>query len=129
MPHPIPQHLARLMACSERSVVTATLLALVAFVRKTHSSSVRWHGYPELNARLLSLAQGWGGKEQVSDRAKRLMHGFEAGKGACRGSGIGICIEIDVPAAAQTPACIAASHTTNIHIFNLRNRVWTWWRA
>lgn len=50
-------------------MVTATLLALVAFVRKTHASSIRWAGFPELNARLLSLAQGWGGKEEVRRNA------------------------------------------------------------
>lgn len=45
--------------------MTATLQTLVAFVRKTHASSVRWHGSAELNARLLALSHGWGGKEEA----------------------------------------------------------------
>ena len=47
-------------------MVTATLQAFVALVRKTHIASIRYPGGPEQNARLLALAQGWGGKEQVS---------------------------------------------------------------
>ena len=47
-------------------MVIATLQAFVALVRKTHIASIRYPGGPEQNARLLALAQGWGGKEQVS---------------------------------------------------------------
>ena len=59
------QHLTSLLASPDPAVVTATLQTLVAFVRKTHASSVRWHGWVALNDRLLALAQGWGGKEEV----------------------------------------------------------------
>ncbi|KAK9830284.1 hypothetical protein WJX72_010812 [[Myrmecia] bisecta] len=58
------EHLTSLLAAPDPEVVTATLQTLVAFVRKTHASSVRWHGLTELNSRLLCLAQGWGGKEE-----------------------------------------------------------------
>ena len=44
----------------------AALQTLVAFLRKTHGSSVRWHGSSDLNSRLLALSQGWGVKELVS---------------------------------------------------------------
>ncbi len=61
----VVQHLTSLLAAPDPAVVIATLHTLVAFVRKTHASSVRWHGWPDLNTRLLALSQGWGGKEQV----------------------------------------------------------------
>ena len=38
------------------------LAALAAFIRKTHTSAVRWHGAAGLNARLLSLARAWCGR-------------------------------------------------------------------
>ena len=44
----------------------AALQTLVAFLRKTHGSSVRWHGSSDLNLRLLAFSQGWGVKELVS---------------------------------------------------------------
>jgi hypothetical protein len=59
------QHLTTLLAASDQGVVTATLQAFVALVQKTHIASIRYPGGPEQNARLLALAQGWGGKEQV----------------------------------------------------------------
>ena len=59
------QHLTSLLAAPDPDVVAATLQALVAFVRKTHVSSVRWHGNAGLNDRLLALSAGWGGKEEV----------------------------------------------------------------
>ena len=66
MPMLVPvQHLTSLLAAPDPAVVIATLQTLVAFVRKTHASSVRWHGWPDLNSRLLALSQGWGGKEEV----------------------------------------------------------------
>lgn len=43
----------------------AALQTLMAFLRKTHGSSVRWHGSSDLNTRLLALSQGWGVKELV----------------------------------------------------------------
>ncbi len=63
------QHLNTLLAAPDPAVVLATLQTLVSFVRKTPSSSVRWQGSPELNSRLLTLAQGWNGKEEGLDLA------------------------------------------------------------
>ena len=60
------QHLTALLAAPDHQVVTATLQAFVALVRKTHIASIRYPGGPEQNSRLLALAQGWGGKEQVN---------------------------------------------------------------
>lgn len=60
------QHLTALLAAPDHLVVTATLQAFVALVRKTHIASIRYPGGPEQNSRLLALAQGWGGKEQVT---------------------------------------------------------------
>lgn len=59
------QHLEILLGAPDQEVVTATLVTLVALVRKTHIASIRYPGSHEQNARLLALAQGWGGKEQV----------------------------------------------------------------
>ena len=59
------QHLGALLAAPDTSVVLSALHALVAFVRKTHSSSTRLQASPGINVRLLALCQGWGGKEQV----------------------------------------------------------------
>ena len=59
------QLLTSLLAAPDPAVVTATLQTLVSFVRKTHASSVRWHGWVALNERLFALSQGWGGKEEV----------------------------------------------------------------
>lgn len=64
------QHLTALLAAPDHQVVTATLQAFVALVRKTHIASIRYPGGPEQNARLLALAQGWGGKEQVTTFAQ-----------------------------------------------------------
>jgi hypothetical protein len=63
------QHLTTLLAAPDPEVVTAALSTLVAFVRKTHASSVRWHGSSPLNDRLAALSRGWGGKEQVTKLA------------------------------------------------------------
>lgn len=60
------QHLSSLLAAPDKEVVEAALQTLVAFLRKTHGSSVRWHGSSDLNSRLLALSQGWGVKELVS---------------------------------------------------------------
>ncbi len=60
-----PQYLGMLLAADDAQIVVATLRALVVFVRKTHSSGVRWHGDPNLNSRLLAMAQGWGSTEEV----------------------------------------------------------------
>ena len=54
-----------LLAAPVPSVVIATLTTLVAFVRKTHASSVRFHGDSQLNSRLHNIALGWGGREEV----------------------------------------------------------------
>ncbi len=54
-----------LLAAPDTSVVLSALHALVAFVRKTHSSSTRLQASAGINTRLLALCQGWGGKEQV----------------------------------------------------------------
>jgi len=59
------QHLSSLLAAPDKEVVEAALQTLVAFLRKTHGSSVRWHGSSDLNTRLLALSQGWGVKELV----------------------------------------------------------------
>lgn len=59
------QHLTALLASNEPEVLMAALQTLTIFVRKTHSSGVRWHGDQVLNSRLLSMAQGWGGKQEV----------------------------------------------------------------
>lgn len=60
------QHLANLLASSHPEVVLATLQALLSFLKKTHHASIRWHGYREVNSRLLAMCQSWGGKEEVS---------------------------------------------------------------
>lgn len=58
------EHLTDLLAAPDSDVLICTLLALVAFLKKTHHSSVRFHGYPALNTRLFDLCRGWGGTEQ-----------------------------------------------------------------
>jgi len=68
------QHLTALLAAPDQGVVTATLQAFVALVRKTHIASIRYPGGPEQNARLLALAQGWGGKEQVTSGFQRSLY-------------------------------------------------------
>ena len=59
------QHLMLLLAAPDLEVVRLALVALMAFVRKTHAASTRFHGHPDLNSRLLAMAQGWGGKEEA----------------------------------------------------------------
>ncbi|CAD7704534.1 unnamed protein product, partial [Ostreobium quekettii] len=61
------EHLTALLAAPDKEVVVGALAALVAFLRKTHHSSVRFHGHPQLNARLFDLCRGWGGKEEGLD--------------------------------------------------------------
>ncbi|KAG1677659.1 hypothetical protein FOA52_010442 [Chlamydomonas sp. UWO 241] len=57
-------HLANLLASPHPELVTATLQALLSFLKKTHHASIRWHGYREVNSRLIALCLGWGGKEE-----------------------------------------------------------------
>ncbi|KAK9866343.1 hypothetical protein WJX84_006185 [Apatococcus fuscideae] len=57
-------HLGSLLAAPHTSVVLNALQTLVAFVRKTHSSSSRLQASAGINNRLLALCHGWGGKEQ-----------------------------------------------------------------
>lgn len=73
-----------LLAAPDQNVVSAALSALVAFVRKTHVTSIRWQGFPELNAKLLALAKGWGGREQVG-RASCLHHSIGGSLLRCMG--------------------------------------------
>jgi hypothetical protein len=47
-------------------VAAAALQTMQAFLKKTHQAHIRWHGYKDLNARLAVMAQGWGGREEVS---------------------------------------------------------------
>ncbi len=70
-PPPLPaQHLSLLLASPLHEVVVAALQALIAFLKKTHYTTIRWHGHRECNARLLAMCQGWGGKEEVRGRAE-----------------------------------------------------------
>eukprot|EP00210_Caulerpa_lentillifera_P005107 g4879.t1 len=63
------EYLTDLLAAPDSEVLICTLQALVAFLKKTHHSSVRFHGYPALNTRLFDLCRGWGGTEQGLDMA------------------------------------------------------------
>ena len=67
-----------LSAGDHPAVVDAALACLAAFVRKTHSSAVRWHGAAPLNSRLLALAMAASGEgrapcslAELSSRARR----------------------------------------------------------
>ena len=73
-----------LLAAPDQNVVSAALSALVAFVRKTHVTSIRWQGFPELNAKLLALAKGWGGREQVG-QASCVHHSIDGSLQSCMG--------------------------------------------
>jgi E3 ubiquitin-protein ligase HUWE1 len=55
-----------LFASTDPDIVVAALQTLAAFVKKPVQSNraMRWHGDAALNARLFSLSQGWGGKEE-----------------------------------------------------------------
>lgn len=64
---PAPQHLASLLAAPQPAVVLATLQVLTAFLKKTHHVTIRWHGYPALNARLLRMCKGWGSRDDGLD--------------------------------------------------------------
>jgi hypothetical protein len=59
------QHMASLLAAPDPAVVLSALKVLAAFARKTSASSIRWQGNATLNSRLLAIAHGWGGKEEV----------------------------------------------------------------
>jgi hypothetical protein len=60
------QHVSLLFASTDPDIVIAALQTLAAFVKKPVQSNraMRWHGDTTLNARLFSLSQGWGGKEE-----------------------------------------------------------------
>ena len=59
------QYLGMLLASPHPEVVQEVLKTLVSFVKKTHHATIRWHGNREINARLITLCQGWGGSEEV----------------------------------------------------------------
>ncbi|KAL3688671.1 hypothetical protein R1sor_014980 [Riccia sorocarpa] len=60
------EHVSALFASTDPDIVIAALETLAAFVKKPVQSNraMRWHGDAALNARLFSLSQGWGGKEE-----------------------------------------------------------------
>lgn len=60
------QHVSSLFASTDPDIVIAALQTLAAFVKKPVQSNraMRWLGDTTLNARLFSLSQGWGGKEE-----------------------------------------------------------------
>ncbi|KAL2630710.1 hypothetical protein R1flu_015396 [Riccia fluitans] len=60
------EHVSALFASTDPEIVIAALETLAAFVKKPVQSNraMRWHGDAALNARLFSLSQGWGGKEE-----------------------------------------------------------------
>ena len=63
------QHLATLLASPHPQVVLASLQTLSSFLKKTHYASLRWQGVREVTSRLMSLAEGWGGRDQGLDMA------------------------------------------------------------
>ncbi|KAI7840916.1 hypothetical protein COHA_005348 [Chlorella ohadii] len=50
-----------------KTVVLAALQTLAACVRKSSAPTARWAGTEDLNARLLVLAGGWGGGDNMPD--------------------------------------------------------------
>lgn len=58
--------MSSLFASTDPDIVIGALQTLAAFVKKPVQSNrtMRWHGDSTLNARLFSLSQGWGGKEE-----------------------------------------------------------------
>jgi hypothetical protein len=64
-PPPAAQHLTALLAAPDPEVVSAVLAALAAYLRKPHHSLLRWQAPGPLTARLLHMARGWGGKDEV----------------------------------------------------------------
>ncbi|CAM6105472.1 unnamed protein product [Calypogeia fissa] len=60
------EHVSALFSSTDPEIVIAALETLAAFVKKPLQSNraMRWHGDASLNARLFSLSQGWGGKEE-----------------------------------------------------------------
>lgn len=65
------QHLTTLLAAPDLGVAFGALVALIAFLRKTHHGGVRWQGTAALAARLVAMCKGWGGKEEVGLSAYR----------------------------------------------------------
>ena len=46
-------------------VVLETLRTLVSYVRRSHSSSIRFQGFQALTSRLTAYASSWGREEEV----------------------------------------------------------------
>jgi len=67
-----------LAAGDSPAVVDAALACIAAFVRKTHSSAVRWHGAAPLNSRLLALAMAAGGEGRAPCSLTDLVSSSEA---------------------------------------------------
>ena len=62
------QHVQALCTClgaPDSEVLLEVLKTLVSYVRRSHTSSIRFQGYQALSNRLTALAAGWGGKEEV----------------------------------------------------------------
>ena len=98
------QYLTLLLAAPDAGVVLATLATLVAFVRKTQSASVRWAGSPELNARLMALAQGWADGDEALDLVACATPGeqqFPKASGAVAGADC----TVGVSCASQSGGC------------------------
>ena len=59
------QALCTCLAALVPEVVLETLKTLVAYVRRSHSSSIRFQGFQGLSGRLAAYAQSWGSREEV----------------------------------------------------------------
>lgn len=117
----------------------AALAALAAFIRKTHTSAVRWHGAAGLNARLLALARAWCGRaagvslgEATRDgdpavtpaavdamttlRFEFYSHEGDTGRGSGGGGGGGVGGGSNTPPPPATPSAGAAPSAPGLRV-------------
>ena len=59
------QALCTCLAAPNARVVLETLQTLVSYVRRSHSSSIRFSGFQSLSSRLIAFAKPWPGREEV----------------------------------------------------------------
>ena len=67
----ILQALCTCLGAPDPEVLVEVLKTLVSYVRRSHTSSIRFQGYQALSNRLTALASGWGGKEEVEPHCSK----------------------------------------------------------
>ena len=90
------QALCTCLAAPMPEVVLETLKTLVAYVRRSHSSSIRFQGFQGLSGRLAAYAQSWGSREEVHLPAGAIKDVMVSCRSACAPCRLARCLLVQL---------------------------------